>query len=72
MFQVEEIEKETMSKSGLKMELQLKDGLLFILILSRKNHGREHHSVRLVKNLLCQEATLAGSGEKEEMENGDH
>jgi hypothetical protein len=61
-----------MFKSGLVTELQPKDGQFFILILSKKNHGREHLSVRLVKNLLCQEVTLVGSGEKEEMENGDH
>lgn len=72
MFQVEEIQKVETSKSGPKTELQHKDGLSYILILSRKNHGREHLSVRSVKNLLCQELHLAGSGEKQEMENGDH
>jgi hypothetical protein len=72
MLQVEEIEKETTSKSGKETDILLKDGLLFILTLSRKSHGREHLSVRLVKNLLCQEETQDGSGEKQEMENGDH
>jgi len=72
MFKEEEIEKATTSKFGLRTELQHKDGESFILTLSRKNHGRDHHSERLVKNSLCLEVTLAGSGEKQEMENGDH
>jgi hypothetical protein len=38
----------------------------------QENHTRDLLSERQAKNLLCQEVLLVGSGEKEEMENGDH
>jgi hypothetical protein len=37
-----------------------------------ENHTRDQLSESQAKNLLCLEVILVGSGEKQEMENGDH
>jgi hypothetical protein len=39
---------------------------------AQESHGRDNHSEELVKNLPCLDQALDGSGEREEMANGDH
>jgi len=45
---------------------------LKLMLDAQENHTRDQLSERPAKNLLCQEVQLVGSGEKPEMENGDH